>query len=203
MRHPDDYPRSMREEGVRLRRRAMLTEPHVAPLTRFAQQLRDSSSFEVPDFDPLDGGVNARALFLLEKPGPRVSVLSGGSGFISRNNDDPSAEATFGFMDEAGIPRKATVSWNVVPWWNGTIDLTDAELEEGAASLVGLIALLPRLRVVVLVGQSAARHAAPHLRRLPVEVITSAHPSPKVRRMYPGLWRSIPTTWSLVGPYLR
>jgi len=203
MRHPDDYPRSMRDEGVRLRRRAMLTEPHVVPLTRFAQQLRDSSTFEVPDFDPLDGGVNARALFLLEKPGPRVSVLGGGSGFISRNNDDPSAEATFGFMDEAGIPRKATVTWNVVPWWNGTIDLTDAELEEGAASLVGLVALLPRLRVVVLVGRSAARHAAPHLRGLPVEVITSAHPSPKVRRMYPGLWSSIPTTWSLVGPYLR
>lgn len=202
MRHPDDYPRSMRDEGVRLRRRAMLTEPHVEPLTRFVQQLRDSSSFEVPDFDPFDGGVNARALFLLEKPGPRVSVLGGGSGFISRNNDDPSAEATFGFMDQAGIPRKATVSWNVVPWWNGTIDLTDAELEEGAASLVGLLALLPRLRVVVLVGRSAARHAAPHLAKTPVAVITSAHPSPKVRRDYPELWQSIPKRWALAARHL-
>jgi hypothetical protein len=43
-----------------------------------------------------------------------------GSGFISRNNDDPTAEATMGFMEKAGIPHTLTVSWNVIPWWNGT-----------------------------------------------------------------------------------
>jgi hypothetical protein len=40
----------------------------------------------------------------------------GGSGFISRNNDDRTAEATWDFMEEARIPRAATVTWNVVPW---------------------------------------------------------------------------------------
>jgi len=32
-----------------------------------------------------------------------------GSGFISRNNDDATAEATFRFMEQSGIPRKLTV----------------------------------------------------------------------------------------------
>ena len=40
---------------------------------------------EVPDFDPLDGGVEARALFLFEKPG-RMTAGQSGSGFISRDN---------------------------------------------------------------------------------------------------------------------
>jgi hypothetical protein len=32
-------------------------------------------------------------------------------------NDDPTAEAIFNFMQEAGNPRKAAVFWNVIPWW--------------------------------------------------------------------------------------
>jgi hypothetical protein len=49
----------------------------------------------VPDFDPLDGGVNAQVLFLLEKPGPMAAEdgKRAGSGFISRDNDDGTAEA--------------------------------------------------------------------------------------------------------------
>ena len=90
-----------------------------------AEKLRERRSVEVPEFDPLDGGVDARVLFLLEKPGPMTSGVDGtkqrtGSGFISRNNDDPTAEAIFNFMQQAGISRKMTISWNVIPWWNGT-----------------------------------------------------------------------------------
>src|ERR1700733_350011 len=101
----DDDPRSMRDAGGRQRRRAMLTLPHIAPLTAYAAKLRLRGAVEVPDFDPLDGGVNARVLFLFEKPGPMTadgSAFSGsGSGFISRNNDDPTAEATIAFMGKA------------------------------------------------------------------------------------------------------
>src|SRR6476659_4548988 len=77
-----DGPRSLRDEVVRIERRAMLTSPHVAPLAAFAQSLRDAAAsgasivaqvgtgvYEVPDFDPLDGGIGARLLFLFEKPG--------------------------------------------------------------------------------------------------------------------------------------
>jgi hypothetical protein len=53
----------------------------------------------------LDGGINAKVLFLFAKPGPKTSQLGGGSGFISRNNDDPTAQAVFDLMNEAGLPR--------------------------------------------------------------------------------------------------
>jgi hypothetical protein len=69
----------------------MLYEPHIEPLTLYAARLRESG-FDVPESDPLDGGVNAQVLFQFEKPGP-MTASEGGSGFVSRNNDDPSAEA--------------------------------------------------------------------------------------------------------------
>jgi hypothetical protein len=96
----------------------MLALPHIELPTKFAADLRLRHSIEVPDFDPLDGGICARILILKEKPGPTTSAsISGrvGSGFISRDNDDPTAEATFRFMSAAGIPRQETLMWNVVP----------------------------------------------------------------------------------------
>lgn len=79
----------------------------------------------VPDFDPLDGGIAAEVLFLMEKPGPRTDNTGAkghaGSGFISRDNDDPTAEAILRFMEEAGIARKRSILWNTVPWWNGEV----------------------------------------------------------------------------------
>jgi hypothetical protein len=118
-----------------------------------------------------------------------------GSGFISRNNDDPTAEATFRFMQSAGIPRNLTVTWNVIPWWNGTREITGSELEEGVACVKELITLLPRLRAVVLVGRNAAR-AARLLEREGLLLFTSAHPSPLVRARYPERWQAIPSQWA-------
>jgi hypothetical protein len=196
--NPDDRPRSMRDAAVRERRKAMLRESHVDALTAFAAMLRKRALGEVPEFDPLDGGVNARVLFLFEKPGPMTAERYG-SGFISRNNDDPTAEATFGFMEQAGIPRKLTVTWNVIPAWNGTRKITLQELRDGMKCLAELIMLLPTLRAVVLVGQRAAgveaclKEEHPHL-----QMFTSAHPSPLVRARFPDRWKAIPSEWAKV-----
>jgi hypothetical protein len=51
----DHDPRSMCDEGVRNRRRAKLTLPHVRPLTDYAAKLRLRGSGEVPEFDPSTG----------------------------------------------------------------------------------------------------------------------------------------------------
>ena len=194
--HPDDYPRSMRDPEVRRRRREMLTMPHVAPLTRYATRLRARPNVEVPDFDPLDGGINAKVLFLFEKPGP-MTATSGrgrrvGSGFISRNNDDDTAEATHRFMKEAGLPRQDTITWNTVPWWSGIRRVTRLERAEAACELENLIALLPDLHTVVLVGRTAGQ-ARPYLKGL--RVLESAHPSPQVRYPNPNMWKAIPGIW--------
>ncbi len=173
----------------------MLSLPHVAPLAAYAARLRTCSGITVPDFDPLDGGVEAQVLFLLEKPGPMTAPSRqgrAGSGFISRDNDDATAEATYRFMLEAGLPRTDTVIWNAVPWWNGTIRITAAERAAGIHELRTLLALLPRLHTAVLVGRTAAL-ARPVLGGL--RLLESAHPSPQVRAGYRAMWDAIPSVW--------
>lgn len=207
VRHPDDFPRSMRDPAVVARRRAMLQEDHIAPLTAYAARLRQMGLGQVPDFDPLDGGIEARVLFLFEKPGPMTadgSAKRSGSGFISRNNDDQSAEATFAFMDKAGLPRSATVTWNVMPWWNGSVRATTTELQEGLRQLSPLLALLPHLRTAVLVGRKA-QSAMIHLMsaRQEVELLASDHPSPRVRARWPERWRRIPFDWAKATQFLE
>ena len=188
-----DRPRSMRDPIVQQQRQAMLALPHIAPLTAYAAELGQRANVQVPNFDPLDGGVNAQALFLFEKPGPMTAV----SGFISRNNDDPTAEAIFRFMEQAHIPRKRTVIWNIIPWWNGTRKVTAEELQEGAASVDNLVKLLPALAVVVMVGRKAA-NARRSLKNTGLELIDSHHPSPLVRARFPSKWEAIPSQWAQV-----
>jgi len=181
----------------------MLSLPHIAPLAAYAARLRSRPGLEVPDFDPLDGGIDARVLFLLEKPGPMTSPfrpVREGSGFISRDNDGATAETTRRFMLEAGLPRRDTVIWNVIPWWNGTIAVTAPERAAGLQELQSLLALLPRLHTAVLVGRTAAR-ARPILNRL--RVLESAHPSPQVRAGYRAMWDAIPEVWRRAAETVR
>ena len=186
-------PRALRDPAEVERRRAMLGEPHIAPLAAFAAGLRDQG--EVPDVDPLDGGVGARLLLLLEKPGPRTSRAGGGSGLVSADNDDPTAEAGWRFAREAGIARRDRLIWNTAPWWNGTIRFTTAERRAGLATLPGFLALLLRLEVVVLVGRQAGR-ARGLVEARGLMAFGSAHPSPQVRAANPALWRAIPERWA-------
>ena len=60
------------------------------------RSLRSGLGKAVPDVDPLDGGVNARLLILLETPGPRVL----GTGFVSRDNPDGTAANMFRFLTQ-------------------------------------------------------------------------------------------------------
>jgi len=196
-REPESH-RSLRDPEAREARRRLLTEPHVRPLTQYVEDLRARSTAEFPDFDPLDGGVEARLLFLMEKPGPMTSAERDGrqgSGFISRDNDDPTAQAIFTFMREAGIPRRETVLWNLIPGWNGTRKVTAREVREGAQEALQLVQLLPRLRAVVLVGKRAER-AHPLLADGVLTLSSSFHPSPIVNAYQPEKWRQIPEAWS-------
>jgi hypothetical protein len=189
----------MPDANVRQRRKAILDLPHIAPLTAYVAGLRRRATAEVPEFDPLDGGVDARVLFLFEKPGPMAAESSKrtGSGFISRNNDDATAEATFRFMEQSGIPRKLTVIWNVVPWWNGTRKVSSRELYRGSTCVEELVKLLPALSAVVMVGKSAAR-AEQYLATTGLALIASWHPGPLVKARFRARWETIPFQWAKV-----
>src|SRR6266581_3517335 len=112
-----DKPKLLTDPQARVERRAQLQESHIAPLTAFVGALRHEGGpgVAIPYFDPWDGGVDAEILYLLEAPGPQAVA----SGFISRNNPDESAKNFFELNAEAKIPRKRTVTWNIVPWYIG------------------------------------------------------------------------------------
>src|SRR3954452_19365581 len=97
---PDRVPRSNRDPAKVARKLSLLQARHVAPLTAFVERLRveHGGSESVPWFDPTEAGVHARILALLEAPGPKATGAAGprpkvkGSGFISADNDDPTAD---------------------------------------------------------------------------------------------------------------
>ena len=192
-----DAPRSLRSPEIVSARRQLLLDPHIAPLTTYVGKLRKTyPDLEFPDFDPLDGGVAAEVLFLFEKPGPMTSTAGRGSGFISRDNDDPTAKTTFLFMNEARIKRNTTVIWNVIPGWNGTRRITSEELQIGITCIYQLLLLLPNLDTIVLVGKKSQR-AKKVIQRAGLKILDSPHPSPLVRASQPDRWSQIPTIWAM------
>lgn len=166
------------------------------PLAGYVRALRTRASGYVPDFDPLDGGVRARLLLLLEKPGPKTFPPRG-SGFVSRDTDDPTAWAIRRFMLQAEVPRRATVLWNIVPWWNGTIAMTAAERRLGAAEVPALLALLPALRGVILAGNAAWELGGAQFHDAGLPLFRCVHPSPQARAgpASSARWLQLPHIW--------
>ncbi|HEX2865325.1 MAG TPA: uracil-DNA glycosylase [Deinococcales bacterium] len=185
-----DSPRSFREPLAVAARLARLEEPHVKPLTDYVLDLRQrvNDPEGVPFFDPADGGIHARVLFLLEAPGPKASAsgVKRGSGLISSNNDDMTARNFFTLRDEAGLSREWIAAWNIVPWYVSAADgskiraVTPDEVRAGLRELGGLVRLLPRLRAVVPMGGPARRGWALRDPGLApgVATIETWHPSP-------------------------
>lgn len=186
------------------RRYAALGLPHIAKLTALVDDLRVKRRLgaEIPYFDPFDGGTSARVLFLLEAPGPKAV----GSGFISRDNPDPSARNFRSMLTDAGIPRKTTVLWNIVPWYIGNGKkiraATLSDIKAGAAFLSPLFALLSDLKAVVLVGRKAQKL------RCEIEGCTSArifetlHPSNQVVTCWPERRKELEADLRTVAAYL-
>ena len=105
------------------------------------------------------------------------------SSTLSRNNPDESARNWLELNALAGVPRSRTVICNIVPWYVGSDGRIRAagspDIKEGWPYLLQLLDMLPRLRVVVLVGRKAQR-VAPRLSaaRPDLRLMTCPHPSP-------------------------
>jgi uracil-DNA glycosylase len=176
-----DEPKSLGIATIRAYRLTQLSASHIAPLTAFVEDLRTRKgvTYKIPHFDPFDGGTLAERLFLLEAPGGRAVD----SNYISRNNPDETAKNFFTFNREAGIDRRRTVIWNVVPGYVGTGEkirpVSSEDISNAEPALRLLLPLLPNLKIVVLVGQKAAR-AETLLRQLnsSLRIMHSPHPSP-------------------------
>jgi len=105
------------------------------------------------------------------------------SDFISRNNNDQTAENFFNFNVEAGLSRERTVSWNIVPWYIGSQakirPATKKDIEVAVQHLLRLFDLLPKLRAVVLHGLKAQQAEGYLSRPKPdLKIFKLPHPSP-------------------------
>jgi uracil-DNA glycosylase len=200
-----DAPKLLRDPMARTARQAELYEPHIAPLTEFVEKLRAEvgSHGSIPNFDPWDGGIDAEILFLLEAPGARALF----SGFISRNNPDESAKNFFELNRDAEIPRKRTVTWNIVPWYIGTGTRIRAagktDTDAGIRALTRVLDLLPKLRAAILMGRKAERASELLAQLRPaVRVFKSPHPSPLFVNNAPGNMQRILDVFLEVAKYL-
>ena len=157
----------------------MLRLPHILPLVSYLNSMKNErwNGFEIPMFDPCDGGINAKALFLLEAPGPKAVK----SGFISRNNPDPSAKNMNKLLLESGFKREEMLLWNIVPWYVGTSQrirtVKISDIEQALPFLKRLLALLKELKVIILVGKKAQRAGSRISKITEVPTVCSYHPS--------------------------
>jgi uracil-DNA glycosylase len=154
-----DFDQCNRPYGLHIdeevaRRKGMLNDPelaYIAPLKNYVQAMRDGPPVrEVPDFDPCDGGTNASILILLQDPGPQVNI----TGFISRNNPDPTAANLCNILSNAGISRDRTIIWNVIPWHLDGQRLTQVERQNAVLCLEGLLRILQNLEFIFVCGRS-------------------------------------------------
>jgi uracil-DNA glycosylase len=187
---PATGPRANRNNSEIERKLALLDEPHIAPLTAFVRRLHaERGAPDVPWFDPTEAGTEARILLLLENPGRRAAIQTG-SGFISADNDDKSAENMWGILREAGIDRRRDiVAANIVPWYlgdeSGIGKVRARDLDEARPALLELLSLLPDLRVVILIGRVAA-NGWRRLRPLSdISVLEAPHPSGRWLNTHP------------------
>ncbi len=176
-----DYPKSLKEETVRTAREQLLKQKHILPLTLFVGKIRkeQGENAYIPYFDPLDGGIKAKCLFVLEAPGAKTK----NSGFISRNNNDETAKNFIEINVLAGIPREKTIAWNIVPWYIGTNKkirtAKNSDIKVGLLYLYQLIELLPKLQVIVLVGKKAQKVSRELTGKYNnIEIFECYHPSP-------------------------
>ncbi|HEY5857552.1 MAG TPA: uracil-DNA glycosylase [Aldersonia sp.] len=148
------YPDVVADKLCRIR------DPHVAPINALADEIADHNGLArgmVPYVDPDLGGVDARALVLLDNPSTKAETGTG-SGLLSLDNDDRTARNCREMYLKHGIDWREIVHWNVCPFptenaKNG--GSYAAERARGAPSTRRLVALLPHLEIVLPLGANA------------------------------------------------
>jgi hypothetical protein len=167
-------------------------ESHVRPLNTLVTDWNEGGR-QVPWADPDSGGTTSRILFLHESPGPAAAAAHG-SGVISPDNNDQTAQPFWRLSHLAGLDRTSYINWNVVPWYVSATRTaatpTKRDASDALPYLHQFVSALTGLRVVVVMGGFAEHWWLQYLRQpeSPVlPLITSPHPSASARRSRPHL----------------
>ncbi|MFE6923801.1 uracil-DNA glycosylase [Nocardia sp. NPDC057663] len=145
--------RRMRDPEYRRHQHSLVYIDRLAPINQLVDALRSEQGEWMPYVAPTYGGIEARILAVFRDPGPRTQQDKG-SGFLSLENDDPSAERHLGFVTDAGISPTELTVWNTYPWYINR-NPASGEIDRGLDPLRRLIDLLPELQVVIAHGGAA------------------------------------------------
>jgi hypothetical protein len=194
--------RAMRDRQFREQTVQQIDDAHVAPLNDLVRRLREErgDGESVPWFDPSDAGTDALILVLDDAPGRRGDP--GDSGFASVLNDEPTAELMYLLLEDAGLKPDDAVYWNAVPWYDeGSNGDRAAGDQEALAALEEVVALLPNLRVVVLLGSDAEEMwtALDDSADLEVDIVVAPHPDPEAVEGDPEERRRLTDAFALAG----
>lgn len=147
-------PRVVADKMSRIR------SPHVQPINDLADLIALTEGFgkgEVPYVDPDTGGIDARMLVLLDNPSTKAESGSG-SGLLSLDNDDRTARNCREAYQRHGVQISDVVHWNVVPFPVAGVKnggSTPAERVRGERWTREIVAMLPQLEIVLLLGAAA------------------------------------------------
>lgn len=156
--------RRMADAAYRERQKGELHGEHIADLSAFIGKLSAERPdlagvpFVAPHYRPR----TARVLSLSSNPGPRAGGERG-SGMLSVQNDDASAERMLDVYAAAGLQGDDVIPWNAFPWYvheqlpNG---LTTAYIEQGVHVLRRFLDLCPEVVSIVAHGGDAHRSVA-------------------------------------------
>jgi len=146
----------MSDPAFRADQRQRRYDAHIEPINRYVDEIRAYGLGWAPYVAPLHGGVEARVLSILRDPGPATQDVDGGSGFLCVENDDPSAELQCAQLEHAGLTAADLLPWNAYPWYINRKPNVP-ELVLGLPTIVRLLELAPKIKVVLLQGADAQR----------------------------------------------
>lgn len=156
--------RRMSDVAYRESQKAQLHDEHIVKVSAFISGLNiekpelSGVPFVAPHYRPR----SARVLSLSSNPGPRAGGRRG-SGMLSAQNDDASAERMLGVYAAAGLRGDEVVPWNAFPWYvheQLPHGLTTEYIEQGVHVLRRFLDLCPEVVSIVAHGGDAHRALA-------------------------------------------
>lgn len=172
--------RQMANPAFRREQQQRLHEPRIAPITDLIDSLRSDEEW-LPYVAPIHGGIDARMMTVLRDPGPKTRQGTG-SGMLCTENDDQTAAKQCELMAGAGLVPSDLTPWNAYPWYINRAP-SKAQIRRAAPALASMVALMPKLRVVLLAGRDAqaawdvAAQQEPLLRNSGLVVLRTFHAS--------------------------
>jgi uracil-DNA glycosylase len=145
-------------------------------IDKYVKELRLSKGEDIPDFSTKGGRTEAKILFLHRDPGKSGASKT---GVVDRDNPYTTAKNFREANEKANLDRKLTIAWNAVPWpVDESTFARELETVRSEGWLDKLLESLPKLQVVVLLGEEAQRLTADlYAKRPDLHVLHGPHPS--------------------------